>query len=187
MYTRNLENLLRLLQTSRQSGLLLVESAESNGALWQGQLMLVDGTVRACQVFRKADRQLLYTNEDALHWLLAQGKLNWNLEKDVQFPMMMSPMLQQPGSPTEEKKNETGPHHSGYLLRAPGERTAWIPRRTTKGMQFSGKALSSIEHLQVFTLVNGQNTIEGISRLLRKPPDTIVRILNELRDSGFIE
>ena len=185
MYTRNLENLLRLLQTSRQSGLLIVESAEPNGALWQGQLMIVDGNVRACQVFRKADRQVLHTNEEALRWLVAQGKLNWNLEKDVQLPMVLSPMQQPPGNPTEERKNESGAH-SGYL-RAPGERAGWIPRRTAKGMQFSGKSLASIEHLQTFTLVNGQNTIEGISRILRKPPDTIARILNELRDAGFIE
>jgi len=185
VYTRNLENLLRLLQTSRQSGLLIVESAEPNGALWQGQLMIADGNVRACQVFRKADRQLLYTNEEALRWLIAQGKLNWNLEKDVQYPTMLSPMLQQPGNPAEERKNDSGTR-SGYL-RTPGERTGWIPRRTAKGMQFSGKSLASIEHLQVFTLVNGQNSIEGIARLLRKQPDTITRILNELRDAGFIE
>jgi hypothetical protein len=184
VYTRNLENLLRLLQTSRQSGLLIVESAEPNGALWQGQLMIADGNVRACQVFRKADRQLLYANEDALRWLIAQGKLNWNLEKDVQFPIALSPALPQPGSTTEEKKNDTS--RSAYL-RATGEQTGWIPRRTAKGMQLSGKSLASIEHLQVFTLVNGQNTIEGISRLLRKPPETISRILNELRNAGFIE
>ena len=148
--------------------------------------MLVDGTVRACQVFRKADRQLLHTNEEALRWLIAQVKLNWNLEKDVQYPMMLSPMLQQPGNPApaEEKKNDTSTR-SGYL-RAPAERTGWIPRRTAKGMQFSGKSLASIEHLQAFTLVNGQNSIEGISRILRKPPETITRILNELRDAGFI-
>lgn len=147
--------------------------------------MIADGNVRACQVFRKADRQLLYNNEEALRWLLTQGKLNWNLEKDMQYPVMLSPILQQPGNPAEERKNDTGVR-SGYL-RAPAERTGWIPRRTAKGMQFSGKALTSIEHLQVFSLVNGQNSIEGISRLLRKSPDTIAHILNELRDAGFIE
>lgn len=146
--------------------------------------MLVDGTVRACQVFRKADRQLLYANEEALRWLIAQGKLNWNLEKEAQHPMMLSPMLQQPGNPAEERKKDAG--RSGPL-RAPAERQVWIPRRTAKGMQFSGKSLASIEHLQAFTLVNGQNSIEGISRLLRKPPETIARILSELREAGFIE
>ena len=147
--------------------------------------MIADGNVRACQVLRKADRQLLYTNEEALRWLIAQGKLNWNLEKDVQYPTMFTPMLQQPGNPVEERRNDSGTR-SGYL-RAPGERTGWIPRRTAKGMQSSGKSLTSIEHLQVFTLVNGQNSIEGISRLLRKQPDIIARILNELRDADFIE
>jgi hypothetical protein len=185
VYTRNLENLLRLLQASRQSGLLLVESAESNGALWQGQLIIADGVVRACQVVRKPDRQLLYANEEALRWLIAQEKLNWNLEKDVQLPTTLSPQLQQPGKPAEERKSDTGPQ-SGYL-RTGRERAGWIPRRTAKGMQFSGKSLASVEHLQVFTLVNGQNTIEGISRLLRKPPETIFRILNDLRDADFIE
>lgn len=120
-----------------------------------------------------------------MRWLIAQGKLNWNLEKDVQFPTMLSPTQQQQSSPVEERKKDSGTR-SEYL-RAQGERTGGIPRRTTKGMQFSGKSLASIEHLQVFTLVNGQNSIEGISRLLRKPPDTIARVLNELRDAGFIE
>jgi hypothetical protein len=174
VYTRNLENLLRLLQTSRQNGLLIVESAEQNGAPWQGQLLLVDGNVKACQVFRKADRQILFTNEEAVRWLIAQGKLNWNLEKEVQFPTTLSPTLQQPGSTAEERKNDAS-------------RSGWIPRRTSKGMQLSGKSLTSLEHLQVFTLVNGQNTMEGITRLLRKPPDTILRILNELRDADIIE
>jgi hypothetical protein len=184
VYTRNLENLLRLLQTSRQNGLLIVESAEQNGAPWQGQLLLVDGNVKACQVFRKADRQILFTNEEAVRWLIAQGKLNWNLEKEVQFPTTLSPTLQQPGSTAEERKNDAS--RSEYF-RAPRERTGWIPRRTSKGMQLSGKSLTSLEHLQVFTLVNGQNTMEGITRLLRKPPDTILRILNELRDADIIE
>jgi predicted transcriptional regulator len=67
------------------------------------------------------------------------------------------------------------------------EQTAWIPRRTLKGTQTSAKSLNSLEYFQVFILVNGQNSVEGIARLLRQPSEIISRILNDLRKAGLIE
>ena len=63
----------------------------------------------------------------------------------------------------------------------------WIPWHTGKCMVTSAQSLKSLEELQVFILVNGQNTIKGIMRILRKPSDAVVRILESLRTAGLIE
>lgn len=186
MYTKDLEHLLRILQVSRQSGLLTVELAEQEEAHWQGWFRLVEGKVTACQVTRKADGHVLLSNEEALRWLITQGKLNWSLQEEGgQLPGNLLPSLLPPGSATGEIKSNTG----NLRANAPTFRgkPGWIPRRTLKGMHLLPQSLASLEHRQVFTLVNGQNSVEGIARLLRKLPDNIYRILNELRSAGMIE
>jgi hypothetical protein len=185
VYTKNLEQLLRLLRSSRQSGLLTVESAEQDGLLWQGQFRLVEGNVTACQVCKRVDGQVLLRNDEAVRWLIAQGKLNWHLEEGVQSPDTLLPVLPLRTSAIGEGKNGTGTY--GALSPSPMEQTGWIPRRTLKGTQMSAKSLKSLEYFQVFTLVNGHNTVEGITQLLRKPPHVISRILNDLRDAELIE
>jgi predicted transcriptional regulator len=56
-----------------------------------------------------------------------------------------------------------------------------------KGIVISARSLKSLEDLRFFTLVNGQNTMEGIMRILRKSSHTVVRILESLRAAGLIE
>ncbi|MBV9230711.1 MAG: hypothetical protein JOZ18_15485 [Chloroflexi bacterium] len=185
MYTKNLEQLLRLLRSSRQSGLLTVESAEPDGALWQGQFRLIEGNVVACQVCKRVDGQVLLRNDEALRWMIAQGKLNWHLEEGVQTPETLLPALPPRASATGEGKNGTGMH--GAFSPSSAEQTGWIPRRTLKGSQISAKSLKSLEYFQVFTLVNGHNSVEGITRLLRKPSHVVSSILYDLRDAGLIE
>ncbi|HEX4206591.1 MAG TPA: DUF4388 domain-containing protein, partial [Ktedonobacteraceae bacterium] len=171
MYTKNLGQLLRLLQASRQSGLLTVESAEQDGATWQGRFWLVEGNVTACQVYKKADGQVLLSNDEAMRWLLVQGKLNWRLEEEAQqFPDTLLPTLPQRRGPTWDGQNDIGRHRT--VSPVPLGQPTWMPRRTSKGMQTQARSLGSLEHLQVFTLVNGHNTVEGIARLLRKPYNT---------------
>jgi hypothetical protein len=61
-----------------------------------------------------------------------------------------------------------------------------IPQRTPKGQAVPANAFASREHRQVFTLVDGQRTIEEIAYLLHRPPDAIIHVLQELRGAGFI-
>jgi hypothetical protein len=190
VYTKNLEQLLRILQASRQSGLLVVEDVEQGDAPWQGQFRLVEGNVMECQVRMKANGQVLLSDDEALRWLTARGRLNWNLEEGDQLPDTLLPPLPPQGIATGDgrhtpQSNNTGKH--GAVFSAPPERSGWIPRRTLKGQQISAQSLRPVEYLQVFTLVNGHNTAEGITRLLRKSPADISRILKDLQAAGLIE
>jgi hypothetical protein len=170
-----------LLQVSRQSGLLTIEAADPQGAFWQGQIRLREGNIIACRVYRKADGQILLAGEEARSWLLAQGKLNWSVEEESQFP---DTLLPQGGRP-EERNTDSGLNER--VDTEPVQSSTWIPRRTSKGIVTSAQSLGSFEYLQVFSLVNGQNTAEGITRILRKPPATIARVLESLRAAGLIE
>ena len=98
MYTKDITALLRLLWTSKQSGMLAVEPFEQHGSSWQGLFHLDKGTVKSCVVRNKADGRVLLSNDEAIHWLISQGKLNWNLEENVhqQNPPPVSSLLPPP-------------------------------------------------------------------------------------------
>jgi hypothetical protein len=182
VYTKNLEQLLRLLRASRQSGLLIVEPSDAGVGLWQGLFHLVEGTVAGCQVKSKEDGRVRLSGDEALQWLMTQGKLEWRMEEKVQFPDGIQPSPGQSKSAPLEERGGSGPIErvtSGYLR--------WIPKRTQKGLKTSAQTLGSFEHLQVFTLINGQNSVEGITRILRKPEPGVVSILQELKSAGLIE
>jgi hypothetical protein len=153
--------------------------------------------------------RVVLSNDDAIRWLIAQGRLSWRMEEGDQVPPPLLPALPQPKGSTKEKSEtvlglqetissgsqeilSSGPREvvsSGpreALSSGSEERTVWIPQRTAKGAQTIAQSLGSFEHIQVFTLVNGHNTVEGIARLVRKPPENIARILYDLRSAGLI-
>jgi hypothetical protein len=182
VYTKNLEQLIQFLQVSRQQGLLTVEPVEPEVVYWQGQMHLVEGNVVACRVIKKADRQVLLINDEARRWLSTQGKLNWQLEATQQADLSSS------SQPLRQSRISARQNHSGPLERigATPIQPGWIPQRTGKGMLTPAQSLDSLESLQVFTLVNGQNTVEGIARILRKPIQVITPTLERLRRAGLI-
>ncbi len=182
MYTKNLEQLLRLLHASRQSGLLIVEASDVAIALWQGLFQLVEGNLRGCQVRSKEDGRVRLSGDQAVQWLMSQGKLEWRLETQTQFPDDIQPSLAMSESASAEASKGSEPQK--HIISEPSR---WIPKRTQKGLMTSAQSLGSIEYLQVFTLVNGQNSVEGITRILRKPSHIIVSILEALKRSGLIE
>lgn len=184
MYTKDLTFLLRLLHTSKQSGILLVEPLEqgrANGLDWQGQFQLENGVVTSCLVRNKADGQVLRLNEEALHWLTLQGKLEWQMEEHTPSAGALLPSLP---PPKEEPQDEAIEDLQTPL--AWGKQLREIPQRTFNGMNVPVNALASRDHRQVFALVDGRRSIEEIVRLLHKPPDVVVRVLQELQIRGFI-
>src|SRR5690349_16550786 len=96
--TRDLTNILQLMQTSRQSGDLTVEPLEQDGIHWQGYFRLVDGQITKCQISNKANGQVVLRGEEALRWAInsKHGKLAWSLEEDVQSPDLSLPLLPPP-------------------------------------------------------------------------------------------
>jgi len=186
MYTKKFEHLMQMLQVSRQSGLLIVESAEPGESGWQGRIRLVDGNATACQIYQQSSEQVILSGNDAIRWLIAQTKLNWNLREETQSPSILSlPPPSQQRSTTRPGRGDTGPQRPTHP--EPMVPSSWIPRRTKKGTMISVQSLGSFELLQVFTLVNERNTLEGIARLLRKPPQDTFQKLNMLREAGLIE
>ncbi|HET8845852.1 MAG TPA: hypothetical protein VFN35_30590 [Ktedonobacteraceae bacterium] len=188
MYTKNLNNLMRLLQTSRQSGLLIVELAEQDEVHWQGKIHFVSGQLTSCYVYRKVDNHILLSDNEALNWLSTQIKLNWHMEEEESsYADMHDHQLLPP--PQDNPRINRGygnmpPAAVNYVLSLS---PVWIPRRSQKGMVTSAQSLETIDHLRTFTLVNGQNSVDGIARLLRKPIREIAVILESLRERDLIE
>jgi hypothetical protein len=181
VYTKDISFLLRVLHTSKQSGVLLVEAFGQDDSPWQGLFHLDNGAVITCLVRDKADGRVVLRNDEALRWLMNQGKLEWQLEKDAQLFKTTLP-LPPPGETPAEGFAAPAPPPPA-LERAQLEQ---IPQRTQKGKDVPVNAFASREHRQVLTLVDGRRTIEEIIALLHKPPETILRALQDLRVGGFI-
>ena len=111
MYTtRDLTNILQLMQTSRQSGDLTVEPLEQDGIPWQGYFRLIDGRITACQINNKTNGQIVLRGEEALRWATNtnHGKLAWSLEEDVPSADLSIPLLPPPrGNATREEQQDT--------------------------------------------------------------------------------
>ncbi len=61
-----------------------------------------------------------------------------------------------------------------------------IFQRTQRGNNALVNAFPSRDHRQVFALVDGRRSIEEIVMLLHRPPEVILRLLQELYMGGFI-
>lgn len=182
MYTKDITALLRLLWTSKQSGMLFVEPLEQHGPSWQGVFHLDKGTVKSCVVRTPADGHVLLSNDDAIRWLIGQGKLNWNLEEDVQQHNPSVPLLPTP----ENGQQHRQPDDYARPVVPPQNQLDRIPKRTQKGDALPLNAFASREHRQVFTLVDGRRTIDEIISLLHKSPAAVLAILQELQTAGLI-
>jgi len=188
VYTKDLTFLLRLLHTSKQSGILFVEALEQsrlNGMDWQGQFQLENGIVKSCLVRNKADGQVLRRNEEAVYWLTQQGKLAWHMEEQVQSTGALLPALPQSKEALREQLQDDAAEDPQPPLAWEKQLKA-IPLRTFSGNNAPVSAFASREQRQVFALVDGRRTIEEIVHLLHKHPDAVVRILHELQLKGFI-
>ena len=198
--TRDLANLLKLMQTSRQSGDLTIEPAVQDEIPWRGRLGLVDGQVTSCQVAHKVSGQVLLSNDEALRWLLNayQGKLVWNVEESASPPKAFLPFN---STQTESTRNAYTRENEAtdYLTeeedfsRFPtniGSQNNWfgkIPRRTRRGELVPASSITSREHRQIFALIDGRRTTAEIAQLLHKPLDTLIHLLNELKAAELIE
>ena len=218
--TRDLANLLQLMQTSRQSGDLIIEPQVQSGTAWRGQIRLVDGQVTACQVRGKLDGRFGFRDNDAMRWLMnpERGKLQWSLEEppppSETFLPVLPPTNDDSGGDEQSGMDRTNPYstiqsspqsnpqsnpniHNTYPTRqndTPGPSSSGqslppgaVLRRTELGNKAPGFALSSRELRQVFALVDGHRTVEEIVRLLHKSPDSVIRLLNELKAARLLE
>lgn len=210
--TKDLVDLLQLLQASKQNGDLVVEPLTQHGTAWQGQFRLVDGHVTSCQVYRKGDKQVLLDGNKALRWLInpEQGRLEWSLQEVPSLSDTFLPLLPMRSSATrdqQEAKSGTNFHYtvqnkeskqSTYSSSHRSEQVVNTPlpaqdkgfeavfRRTEQG-NLTPRSLPSRDHRQVFALIDGHRTVEEIIRLLHKTPNLISRVLDELKAEGLIE
>lgn len=182
MNTKDLSFLLQLLQTSKQSGLLFVEPPGPHEAPWQGRFRLDNGVVIACWLCDKTDGRVVLKDDEALRWLTSQGKLDWRLEEGTPSSAPSRPLLPPPEETSREQR-----HDAEVRPSAVGKnQLRGIPRHTQKGRELSVNAFSSRDHRQVFTLIDGRRSIEEIASLLHKPPDAVIRLLQELQAAGLI-
>jgi hypothetical protein len=182
VYTKDITFLLRLLQTSKQSGVLFVEPFGQQEVSWQGLFHIENGVVQSCFLRRKADGQIALRDEEALRWLTTQGKLEWRLDEHAHFPGAPLPAF--PAREEQRSVQRPVPALPPPVLR--GNQLGTIPQRTQKGKVVPVNALASRDHRQVFALVDGQRTIEEIVYLLHKPPEAVIQMLEQLRAIGLI-
>jgi len=197
VYTKDLTFLLRLLQSSKQSGILFVEAPEQDGAndsSWQGQFQLENGVVKFCKVLDTRKGSVLFINDEAINWLISQGRLKWRIvEEDIQPLIKMLPASSMPSNPTpstiqpyeriQVDRQSTDSMQASLLWE---KRRREVFQRTLRGNSALVNAFPSRDHRQVFALVDGRRNIEEIVQLLHKPPDVILRLLQELYMAGFI-
>jgi hypothetical protein len=219
--TRDLTNILQLMQTSRPSGDLTVEPLEQDGIPWQGYFRLVDGQITTCQIRNKTNAQVVLRGEEALRWAInaRHGKLTWSLEEDVQSSDLSLPLLPPTrdnvtGEERQDKnrqdtdtyrsaRNTSGslspitppPQNNNNPPSSPPPPTAWrelpgsgtIPKRTKPGMFTPGNTLTTRDHRQVFSLIDGHKSIEEIAHLLHKPSGFIARMIMDLKTMNLVE
>ena len=183
MYTKDITFLLRLLGSSKQSGVLLVEAPGPDESPWQGQFQLENGLVRSCVLLDKANGRVVLRDEEALQWLTARGKLEWHMEEEDVPPPTPPPRLLPPG-------NEPG-RADGYAAETPppapgSKQLRMVPQRALIGNVVSAEVFASREHRQVFALIDGQRTVEEIAQLLHRPAEFIISILQDLQARGLI-
>jgi hypothetical protein len=171
----------------------------------------VNGQVTACQVRRKIDGRVLSGNNEALHWLLSpqRGKLEWSLEEAQPLPGTFLPLLPNDNRliGDGQRNGNTGPsfpavryneirQNSSEITSNKEEKLSMfpstqnsgaLPQRTEQGNRASESILSSRDHRQVFSLIDGRRTAEEITQLLHKKPELIFQILSDLRSAGLIE
>jgi hypothetical protein len=201
------------MQTSRQSGDLIVEPHTQSEIPWQGLFRLVDGQITFCQVWGKMDNRILLRGNDAIRWLVSgeRGKLQWSVEESSPLSEIFHPVLPT-GNDSERKEqssmNRTNPYPivqnnpsmhdmsllpqkdvqaSGSSSREQGMQPGLVLKRTEAGNKAPGFVLSSRDLRQVFALVDGRRTVEEIVRLLHKSPASVVHLLNELKAAGLLE
>lgn len=183
MYTKDITFLLRLLGSSKQSGVLLVEAPGPDESPWLGEFQLDKGRVLSCVLYDKASRRVGLRDEEALQWLIARGKLAWQLQEEEALPPIPSPPLLPAG---EDTRREHAYAAELPPLAQPKNLLGAIPQRAGSEMTAQTHLFASREHRQVYALVDGQRTIEEIAHLLHRSPDFVIGILQELQARGLI-
>jgi hypothetical protein len=158
------------------------ETAEEN---WQGQFQLENGLVLSCLVCAKTDGQILLVNDEAIRWLTAQGRLEWQIEElTSQANQFLLPPPQYPARTREQP--DTTPAIPALPVASWEKQYKGVPIRAIQGNNAPLSAFSSREERQVYALIDGRRSVEEVIRLLHKPPELVMRVLQDLQAKGFI-
>jgi hypothetical protein len=165
VYTTTFTELVEMLMKTRQNWVVKIETEETGSAKpWQAQLSFVDGIVTVCQVSYKAGGRSLFTDGEAIRWLMRLPSLSWTrvtLAPEQALPQAVNGPQMVASSPSP------------------------VPRRFRQAEQ--GVILSlSRKQMQVFALVDGTRSIEKIAVILRQPLEVVTEVLRELEMMGVV-
>ncbi|MFL5627438.1 MAG: hypothetical protein ACJ788_17820 [Ktedonobacteraceae bacterium] len=191
MYTKDLASLLSLLSVSGQSGILLIEPAESGKNEWQAQLSLQEGVVTTCSLINKADGRNLLGGKAVIDLLTQSGALLWILEESPG----PSGLPSRPGALPQEQKNVPTPSPPLGVIGQPGgmhaqprrEGASNIPRRTALGAVTPIDGAWPREYRVVFAMIDGRHSSEELASLLHRSLDEVNYVLQQLRVMGLID
>lgn len=143
-----------------------------SGVLEQNAIVqiVVDASgLQTCSITEPGSGKLLYEQGEAFQLLLQYGTLDWTLLPHL-FPSLSPPLR-----PIPE-------HIASPPLATAGQ----VPRRCVELTPQQLQRLPSSQRV-VFALVNSTHSVDGIARLLRKSPETISRVLWELKHQLLID
>ena len=136
--------------------------------------------MQACVVIDSKTGHIQFTNDDAIRWLMAQGKLDWRIEEYGQASIQ-PPTQPPPRNSTDVYQSDT----DLQLTQLWEKKRKDIFQRTKRGNTTPCGCFTR-DHRQVFALVDGRRTTEEIVQAIRKPPAVILRLLQDLLSEGFI-
>ncbi len=175
---------------SRQSGVVLVELLEGKetgtNVHWQVHLYLVEGKAIACRIYSKIDGRVLFTNDEAMRWLSKWGQreFGWQLKP---LTLQQAHALSIARPPLREllpPPRRATPVQYPYVV--PSARDGAAPQRLAAVEQSAMRSWPR-QHRRVLALVDGERSVEKIAAMLKLSPETVKKILNDLRAIGAIQ
>jgi predicted transcriptional regulator len=172
MRTKDFGSLLQLLQLSQQNGLLLVMSSEGD---WQARLQLQGGMPKSCYIALLPSMMVVMSGQKAIEWLSHRGELEWFLEESSSPPEKNTAVLKAHDMRSDQRHlTNTETFSSAFAKRVPHRLSHAIDQNWSR------------EARRVFALIDGKRTIETIAELLRKRPEEMRPILQQLVSKGII-
>ncbi len=172
-------------------------SPAPSAAPWHADLYIQAGQLQYCAVFNAAGERTL-AGEQALNFLGQIGGLSYDL----------LPMPAQPGSSPPGRASPPLPPPSGYTgpyqlpeepagpppgamapipARAPSPTNSWRPARTRWGeLVAQNPHRLTRDQRRILALINGQRSVDELSRLLGVSPESLSEALAYFREQNLI-
>jgi hypothetical protein len=167
MYNSTFTELMQMLKETQKNWVVKLETDDIGSEKpWRAQLSYINGKVTTCRVWHKRDGRSLFTDGEAIRWLISLPQFTWTPEALTLQPQQALP---QANSGTQA------------LLSSPPR----VPQRIRQTEQWVIRSWP-LKQRHVFALVDGDRSVDKIAAMLRQPVEVVVEILHELEAMGVM-